>query len=138
MKYIVIFVSVFLFSCNNKQQNQPKNFNEKIVDFAIENSNDKFIELPNLYDSLSKNIVNDNTEKLILVQTLKNKSFKVINWGRGNHPLGSRIVSITLKKDSCECEVDKIYYSSIDSIDNVSERIKCYKVLDKSKGLQQN
>lgn len=128
-------VAVFLFSCNNKQQNQPKNFNEKIVDFAIENSNDKFIDLPNLYDSLSKNIKDDKTEKLILVQILKKKSFEVINWGRGNHPLGSRIVSITLKKDSCECEVNKIYYSNNDSVVNVSERIKCNKVAGKSKDL---
>lgn len=136
MKYLILFVSIFLFSCNNKHQNRPKNFNEKIVDFAIENSNSKFIELPNLYDSLSKNIVNDETEKLILVQILKKKDFKVVNWGRGNHLLGPRIVSLTLKKDSCECEVDKIYYSHSgnDSVDNVSERIKCYKTVNR-KGL---
>jgi hypothetical protein len=133
MKYLILFVSILLFSCNN--QNQPNNFNEKIVDFAIENSNDTFIELPNLYDSLPKNIVDDETEKLILVQILKKKGFKVINWGRGNHPLGPRIISLTLKKDSCECKVDKIYYSSNGSIDNVSERIKCFKVVENNKGL---
>jgi hypothetical protein len=135
MKYIIIFVSVFLFSCNNKHQNPYKDFNEKIVEFAIENSNGKFIELPNLYDSLSKNILDDKTEKLFIVQTLKKKGFKVISWERGNHPLGPRIISLTLKKDSCECEVDKIYYSSADSIDNVSERIKCYKVTTNNKNL---
>lgn len=133
MKYLILFVSILLFSCNN--QNQPNNFNEKIVDFAIENSNDTFIELPNLYDSLPKNIVDDETEKLILVQILKKKGFKVINWGRGNHPLGPRIISLTLKKDRCECKVDKIYYSSNGSIDNVSERIKCFKVVENNKGL---
>ena len=131
MKYLILFVSILNFSCNN--QNQPNNFNEKIVDFAIENSNNTFIELPNLYGSLPKNIVDDETEKLILVQILKKKGFKVINWGRGNHPLGPRIISLTLKKDSCECKVDKIYYSSNDSIGSVSERIKCYKVVENSK-----
>lgn len=133
MKYLILFVSILNFSCNN--QNQPNNFNEKIVDFAIENSNNTFIELPNLYGSLPKNIVDDETEKLILVQILKKKGFKVINWGRGNHPLGPRIISLTLKKDSCECKVDKIYYSSNDSIGSVSERIKCYKVVENSKDL---
>jgi hypothetical protein len=133
MKYLILFVSILLFSCNN--QNQPNNFNEKIVDFAIENSNDAFIELPNLYESLPKNILDDETEKLILVQILKKKDFKVINWGRGNHPLGPRIISLTLKKDSCECKVDKIYYSSNDSIASVSERIKCYKVVENNKDL---
>lgn len=129
MKYFTLFLSIILFSCNNKPQNQSKDFNEKIVDFAIENSNGKYIELPNLYDSLSKNIEADKTEKLVIVQILKKKDFKVINWGRGNHSLGPRIVTLTLKKDNCECEVNKIYYShsSNDSIDNVSERIKCYK-----------
>lgn len=134
MKYLILFVSIFLFSCN-KHVDTTKDFNEKIVEFAIENSNDKFIELPNLYDSLSKNIEDDKNEKLILVQILKKKGFKVINWGRGNHPLGPRIVSLTLKKDSCECKVDKIYYSASvsDSVQNVSERIKCYKVASKGK-----
>lgn len=135
MKYFTLFLSIILFSCNNKPQNQSKDFNEKIVDFAIENSNGKYIELSNLYDSLSKNIENDKTEKLILVQILKKKDFKVINWERGNHPLVPRIVSLTLRKDSCECEVNKIYYSRNDSIDNVTERIKCYKVHSKIKDL---
>jgi hypothetical protein len=137
MKYFTLIVSIILFSCNNKPQNQSKDFDEKIVDFAIKTSNGKYIELPNLYDSLSKNIENDKTEKLILVQILKKKGFKVIDWGRGNHPLGPRIVTLTLKKDSCECEVNKIYYSHYgnDSVDNVSERIKCYKISAISKSL---
>ena len=137
MKYFTLIVSIILFSCNNKPQNQSKDFDEKIVDFAIKTSNGKYIELPNLYDSMSKNIENDKIEKLILVQILKKKGFKVIDWGRGNHPLGPRIVTLTLKKDSCECEVNKIYYSHSgnDSVDNVSERIKCYKISAISKSL---
>lgn len=135
MKFLILFVPLLLFSCNSKNDEQYKDFNEKIVDFAIENFNGKFIELPSLYDSLSKNIKDDKTEKLILVQILKKKGFEVINWGRGNHPLGPRIVTLTLKKDSCECKVDKIYYSSNDSIGSVSERIKCYKVVENSKDL---
>ena len=135
MKFLILFVPLLLFSCNSKNDDQYKDFNEKIVDFTIKNSDGKFIELPNLYDSLSKNIKDDKTEKLILVQILKKKGFEVINWGRGNHPLGSRIVSLTLKIDSCECEVEKIYYSDNDSVVNVSERIKCYKVAGKSKDL---
>nr|WP_315144759.1 hypothetical protein [uncultured Flavobacterium sp.] len=131
MKFLLLFVPLLFFSCNSKNDEQYKDFNEKIVDFTIKNSDGKFIELPNLYDSLSKNIKDDKTEKLILVQILKKKGFEVINWERGNHPLGSRIVSLTLKKDSCECEVDKIYYSDNDSVANVSERIKCYKAINK-------
>lgn len=131
MKYLILIFSIILFSCDEKLKDQSTDFNEKIVDFTIKNSNDKFIELPNLYDSLSKQIMQkDEDEKLILVQILKKKGFEIINWGRGNHPLGPRIITLTLKKDNCECEVDKIYYSADnlpDSIYVTTERIKCKK-----------
>lgn len=137
----VLTILPFMISCQNKQeqeeddlkelQKQPIEFNEKIVDFVIENSNDKFIELPNLYDSLPKEMVpNDKDEKLILVQILKRKGFEITNWERGNHPLGPRIVVFNLKKDRCECEVQKIYYSTDalpEEIYKTTERIKCKK-----------
>ncbi|MFT3796512.1 hypothetical protein [Flavobacterium sp.] len=131
MKYILIFISVFFFSCNEKTKKQSTEFNEKVVDFAIENSNDKFIELEDLYDLKSKEIVSkDEDEKLILVQILKKKGFTITNWGRGNHPLGPRIVVLNLKKDNCECEVQKTYYSSDafpGEIYKTTEKIKCKK-----------
>lgn len=131
MKYIVIFISIFLFSCSEKPKQQSTEFNEKVVDFAIENSNDKFIELPDLYDSLPKEIIaKDEDEKLILVQILKKKGFEIKDFGRGNHPLGPRIISLKLKKGSCECEVQKTYYSTDDlpgEIYKTTESIKCKK-----------
>lgn len=131
MKYILILLSVLFFSCSEKSKKQPIEFNEKIVDFAIENSNGKFIELPNLYDSLPEEIVpKDEDEKLLLVQILKRKGFEITNWERGNHPLGPRIVVLNLKKDSCECEVQKTYYSTDalpGEIYKTAERIKCKK-----------
>jgi hypothetical protein len=132
MKPFLLIFSVFLFSCNNKPKNKTIDFKEKIVDFAIQNSNDQYIELPNLYDSISKQLVpKDEDEKLLLAQILKKKGFKITNWGRGNHPLGPRFIALTLKKDSCECEIDKIYYSTDnvpDSIYTITEKIKCKKI----------
>ncbi|WP_268845955.1 hypothetical protein [Flavobacterium aestivum] len=132
MKYIILF-SIFLFSCTEKPKNEPINFNEKVVDLAIENSNNQLIELSDLYDSKSKkNVANDEDEKLILVQILKKKGFEVKDWGRGNHPLGPRMVVLILKKDSCECEVRKTYYSSNDlseEIYKITESIKCKKAI---------
>ena len=127
MKHVVLIISILFFSCHEKPNTIPQNFNEKVVDFVIENANNKFIELPNLYDSLSKKIVTkEENEKLILVQILKKKGFKVTNWGRGNHPLGPRIVVLNLKKDNCECEVQKIFYANeTDEIYATTERIKC-------------
>lgn len=131
MKYTVILFLGLLFSCIVKQKKLPIEFNEKIVNFAIENSNYKFIELPNLYDTLPKEIVDkDEDEKLILMQILKNKGFEVIDWGRGNHPLGPRTIVLKLKKDYCECEVHKMYYSSDHfpgEIYMAKERIRCIK-----------
>jgi len=131
MKNILILLSVLLISCSKKPKKETVEFNEKIVDFAIENSNDKFIELPNLYDSLPKQIVvKDKDEKLILVQILKKKGFEVIDWGRGNHPLGPRIIVLKLKKDDCECEVQKTYYSTDDlpgEVHKTTESIRCKK-----------
>ncbi|CAD0009975.1 hypothetical protein [Flavobacterium chungangense] len=81
MRYLITLMTTLFFSCNEKPKKQTTEFNEKIVEFAIENSNNKFIELPNLYDSLSKEIVaKDEDEKLILVQILKKKGFEVKDW----------------------------------------------------------
>lgn len=131
MKYTIIFVCIFFFSCSENPKKKSTEFNEKVVDFAIENSNDKFIELPNLYDSLSKKIAaKDEDEKIILVQILEKKGFEVKDWGRGNHPLGPRIVALKLKKGNCECEVQKTYYSTDDlpgEIYKTTESIRCRK-----------
>ena len=131
MKYILILFSILFFSCNEKPKNPHEDFNEKVVEFALENSNNKFIELPNLYDSLSKEIVaKDGDEKLILVQILKKKGFEIKDWGRGNHPLGARIITTKLRKGNCECEVLKTYYSTDDlpkEIYKTTESIRCKK-----------
>ena len=124
-------MTVLFFSCNQNSKKQANEFNEKVVELAIENSKDKFIELPNLYDSLSKDIVaKDEDEKLILVQILKKKGFEVKDWGHGNHPLGPRIIALKLKKENCECEVLKTYYSTDDlpgEIYKTTESIRCKK-----------
>lgn len=131
MKFVIISLIILFFSCCGKPKKQQIDFNEKVVDFAIEISNDKFIELPNLYDSLSKEIVpKDEDENLILVQILKKKGFELKDWGRGNHPLGPRIISLKLKKENCECEVQKIYYSTDDlprEVYKTTESIRCKK-----------
>jgi hypothetical protein len=127
---LVSIILLFLISCAGKQKSDsPEDFNDKLLDFVIENSNDEYVELPGLYHGTTETIAEDNDEKLILVERLKARGFKVTNWGRGNYPpLGPRIFSLTLVNGDCECEVDKIYYSSvIKSVYMMSERIKCKK-----------
>ncbi len=130
MKHLsLLLLLILFFSCNKKLEDYSVDFKEKVVNFVIDNFDDKFIELPNLYDSLATCIADDKNEKLILVQILKKKGFKIITWGRGNFPpLGARIISVTLKKDDCECEINKMYYSTIsDSLYEMRENIKCKK-----------
>lgn len=63
MRYLTILMIALFFSCNEKPKKQTTEFNEKVVEFAIENSNIKFIELPNLYDSFSTEIVAKDEDK---------------------------------------------------------------------------
>ncbi len=125
-KLIAFIVFLFLISCSEKQKTN-RNFTDQIIDVTIETSSGESIEFPQLYDSLTYKIADDNDEKVKLVEKLKAKGFKVTNSGRGNFPpLGPRIVCVTLKKSDCECEVAKIYYSTTnDSLYQMAERIKC-------------
>jgi hypothetical protein len=55
---------------------------------------------------------------------LKNEGFEVVETGRGNWMKGPRIFSMTLRKDSCYCRIDKLYYSIENSTKlKVTERI---------------
>lgn len=89
------------------------------------------IEFPALYDELFNGLPDDVNEKLILVEKLKERGFIVSEAGRGNvPPLGPRIVSRTMTKGDCRCEVSKIYYNTIpDSAWTASERIWCRRII---------
>lgn len=92
------------------------------LDFATVCKTDS-IEYIDLYPRIHS-IAIDSTEKLILVQQLKENGFTVEHWGRGNFMQGPRMVSITMKKDDCTLRVDKLYYDT-DTVGTfrVTERI---------------
>lgn len=100
---------------------------DRMLDLILEEKDQNTIEFPLLYDSLCSVLPSDSSEHLILAEKLKKRGFKVVNWGRGNfHPLGQRIVSLTLKKGDCYCDVSKIYYFTIsDTYFEMRERIVC-------------
>jgi hypothetical protein len=129
MKNLLSFILI-LAACspNTKEKSVvSQTFEEQTVNFITETKSNETIELPNLYDSLTTQIVEDSLERLKLAEILKRKGFKEINWGRGNYPpLGFRIISLTLKKDSCFCLVNKIYYATITKdVFQMSEQIRC-------------
>jgi hypothetical protein len=126
----LILISVIILSCNDSKRKVLKNTDdpvENIVNYVTSIRDNFVIELPNLYDSLTNRIAEDSSERMILVEALKKRDFKIIDWGRGNYPpLGSRIVSIKMKKGNCFCQIDKIYYKTIsDSLFQMTERIRC-------------
>ncbi len=127
-KFILFFL-FFLFSCAENVQ-ESKTSVDEILDLTIKNADGTSVEFPDLYDSLIYVIPEDKDEKLILSEKLKIKGFKITNWGRGNcPPLGPRIISLTMTKPGCECEISKIYYSTtIDTLYSVREGIKCKKL----------
>lgn len=100
---------------------------ENIVNYVTSARDNLMVELPELYDSLTTHISDDTTERIILVEALKKRDFRIIEWGRGNYtPLAPRIVSVKMKKGDCFCQIDKIYYKSIsDSLYQMTERIRC-------------
>jgi hypothetical protein len=126
-----ILLIFLLISCKETVETEIKSkdvYYGKLVNFIISNPNGNSVELHDLYDSTTDSINNYNEEKLKLVEILKSKGFQIVDYGRGNYPpLGPRIVSISLKKNRCKCEVDKIYYfTSTEGTFTTSERIKCY------------
>lgn len=125
----ILFLFFLLLICSCSEKKEPKlGFYDKALDFVIENSNGEIVEFPEIYDSLAHSIPEDDKEKLKLVEKLKAKGFKVIHWGRGNHPLGPRIIVINMKKNNCDCEIAKTYYTtSNDSLYQMTEKISCQK-----------
>jgi hypothetical protein len=99
-----------------------KNIIDSILKDPCQSTDFECIDLYPLLDS----IASDTYEKVIIVEMLKSKGFKVINSGRGNWQYGPRIVSRSLSNGKCNCQVDKLYYSKGGkSKYKVSERIKC-------------
>lgn len=83
------------------------------------------IEFIDLYPILDT-IASDSFEKLILVDKLKTKGFTVSDLGRGNWQEGPRIISFKMTDMHCECQIDKLYYSTENEDKfKVTERIKC-------------
>ena len=135
MKKVLTILFFISFSCS-QQRRSDKDFIEKLIDLTTETSSEEYLGeeyvlLTNLYDTLAHSIPDDKDEKLILVERLKKRGFKVTEWGRGNFPpLGARIINIELTKGNCVCTVCKIYYyaAQVDTIYQMAEGINCKRV----------
>jgi hypothetical protein len=127
-KVFALGIVLLLLSCVKKQHaNNDSDFTDKVLTFAINNADDKYIELPELYESAASFIPETNDDHVILSDKLQLRGFKVTAVKRIDRQLlGRRILAVTLKNDSCQCEVDKTYYTTQNiSQYLVTERIKC-------------
>jgi hypothetical protein len=113
---------------NSSTDNAPEYVNARFKTFnwttkrICEIGQMEFIDIYSELDSISS----DDYERLEVVEKLKSIGFTETDWGRGNWQLGPRIVSITLTNGQCDCEVDKLYYSTISKTKfKVTERIMC-------------
>jgi hypothetical protein len=111
MRLAYIVILILLISCTRK--NDSPDFVDKIIDLAIEVSNGQYIELPNLHDTLTTYIPEYRYDRIILLENLKRRGFKIVGHIEGNYPpLGPKIITVTLRKGDCDCAVNKIYYFS--------------------------
>ena len=100
---------------------------ESSIDMVLEHQDNTRVQFPDLYDSLATEIAEDGRETLILTRSLQKRGFTIADRGRGNlPPLGPRIVSVTLKKGDCFCEVNKMYYATTsEGVYLLTESIRC-------------
>lgn len=136
----IVIISVFSYilfgwehrlitkSDNDKESDEHyQNVNKQKIDSLLhEICVESPLEFIDLYKSYVDSIANDHNENSILVDLLKTKKFKVIDWGRGNWTRGPRIVSFKISRGQCECNIDKLYFSTQQkNIYRVTERIRC-------------
>ena len=118
---------MFFTACEEKKQ--LGDFTDRILDFAIENAEDKFIELPDLYPKTIE-MPSENREAFLLAEKLKNKGFKVKKQTAGSYSVsGIKVVTIVLNKSFCDCEVSKTYYPTpFEGQYKVTEKVRCFDV----------
>lgn len=129
-RFVIYFIAITTLASCSKENTSGHDFIDKVIDLTIDTSSGEYVQLPDLYDSLANTIPEDQNEKIILVEKLKMKGFKITKRGRGNiPPLGPRIVTVELMNEHCICEVTKTYYATtVETLYQMTEGIKCRSV----------
>jgi hypothetical protein len=124
MKRLILALPLLLFSCNEKEV--PTDFDERLLDLIIETHNGRIIELPDLYGKVFE-IPDVKKESLILSGKLQARGFQLLKTQNVTQGFtGVHLVTQSLTKDGCDCEVVKTYgRTAYVGQYAVSEKIKC-------------
>lgn len=129
MKKILYLSTFYLLFTSTAFAQKLSKTNQQIIDLIIQAKNNEFVEFGEMYETTASAIKSDEDEKILIVEYLKKKGFKIENWGRGNFRYGPRIISMELTKADCRCDVAKLYYSNDnDGTNEVKEKIRCYQI----------
>lgn len=129
--FLLLALLCLQFSCVEKpKSNAGKDFVDRIIDLSTENPQNRYIELPDLYDTPVQYIPEDKDDSSLLVEKLLLKGFKESGRKRSNFPLvDKQMLLFTLQNAECRCEVAKIYYqTAFVGQYSRTERIKCEKI----------
>jgi hypothetical protein len=129
IKILLLFPFLFtLGACkSDKEPDFNNDFTDRPITIAIKNPEGKYIELPDLYNTPVNYIPENNDENFLIAEKLKIRGFKQTAISRNDFQLlGRRVITMTLLKDDCQCEVSKVYYATSNVSEYIrSERIKC-------------
>lgn len=101
-------------------------FSNEILPQILRDKSGTTLEIDNLYRAPIEDLPIDSLESLILLDDLKTRGFKVINWARGNFIGGPRMVNYSVQKEDCFCDLIKWYYKTEDPNDlKRTESISC-------------
>jgi hypothetical protein len=130
LKRILLLLPFLFCSVSCKTDKEPdfdNDFIDRAISLATKHPEGKYIELPDLYDTPVNYIPENNDENFLITEKLKIRGFKTTGITRNDYQLlGRRVITMTLLKDDCQCEVSKVYYMTSNISEYIrSERIKC-------------
>lgn len=133
---IVLFAALVLAACHKKTET---GFAENFAYMALQLKENESLDFSTNYDSLVTTPLSDSVEKFPFTKELEQRGFKIVGTGGSFPANGYRLVSLILERDSCRCEISKLYKktSTADTL-KVYESVSCEIIRDsKTEGMHQ-
>lgn len=140
MKNLFLIFVLLTLGCSSPGTNKKLSESDQyidsisILDFLNSPCDYANLEFNCIYSDLEY-ISDDENEKLIILDSLKSRGYIVVKYGRGNWEKGPRIVNYEVTNYYCDCQIDKLYYSTKSNSEKfrVTERVSCKEKNDELK-----